>query len=142
MLDITGAAKPPDDLPGRVLQQADAQPRSAVYAENGRPLNGVRLLRKWFPDFDSETIDHPMRMMRTGDLKLIWKADVSAELFDLATDPAEQVDVGRDRPGLRNSLLADLRAWSLEVEPQIPPQAFQSRDRESLERLRALGYVE
>lgn len=142
VLEITGAAKPPDDLPGRALQQSDAQPRSAVFAENGRPVNGVRLLRKWFPDFDTETIDHPMRMIRTGDLKLIWKADLSAELFDLATDPGELVDVGRDRSGLRNSLLADLRAWSLGVEPQILPEAFQSRDRESLERLRALGYVE
>jgi hypothetical protein len=83
-----------------------------------------------------------MRMIRSGPFKLIWIAEVSAELFDLGADPGELNDVSPDRIGLRNQLLGELRSWSLGIEPRVTPRAFESRDDESLERLRALGYLE
>jgi len=142
VLDVTGIPTVDDGLEGFAMDDPGIGERPAVFAENGRPINGIRLLVKWFPDFDTAAIDHQMRMIRSGDIKLIWKADVSAELFDLESDPGELVDLAPDRPDLRNQMLSDLRSWSLGVEPRVPPQAFESRDRESLERLRALGYVE
>jgi len=142
VLDVTGIPTVDDGLEGFAMDDPGIGERPAVFAENGRPINGTRLLEKWFPDFDTAAIDHQMRMIRSGDIKLIWKADVSAELFDLESDPGELMDLAPDRPDLRNQLLSDLRSWSLGVEPRVPPQAFESRDRESLERLRALGYVE
>ena len=142
VLDVAGVPMPDEGLEGLALDEPGIRDRPAVFAENERPINGIRLLEKWFPDFDSAAVDHQMRMIRTGDFKLIWKADVSAELFDLETDPGELIDLTPTRPELRNRLLGELRSWSLGIEPRVVPQAFESRDRESLERLRALGYVE
>jgi len=142
VLEITGSQVPDDDLKGLVLDDPAVSDRTVIFAENGRPINGLRLLEKWFPDFEATAIDHQMRMIRSGDIKLIWKTGVSAELFDLETDPGELMDLGPAHPELRNRLLGDLRSWSLGIEPRVTPQAFESRDRESLERLRALGYME
>jgi arylsulfatase A-like enzyme len=142
VLEVTGSSPVAGGLSGVALGNPRAGEHTAVYAENGRPINGVRLLKKWFPDFDTSTIDHPMRMIRSGTFKLIWTADVSAELFDLEADPGELSELASARPDLRRSLLEGLRAWSLALEPRVTPHAFESRDRQSLDRLRALGYVE
>jgi arylsulfatase A-like enzyme len=142
VLEITGTRLPDDALKGVVLDDPRVRDRLSVFSENGRPINGIRLLEKRFPDFDATTIDHPMRMIRSGPFKLIWTADVSAELFDLEDDPGELRDLAPDRPDLRNRLLSELRAWSLGLEARVTPREFTSRDEKSLERLRALGYVE
>ena len=142
VLDVAGVPMADEGLEGLALDEPGIRDRPAVFAENERPINGIRLLEKWFPDFDTAAVDHQMRMIRTGDFKLIWKADVSAELFDIEADPGELIDLTPIRPELRNRFLGELRSWSLGIEPRVVPQAFESRDRESLERLRALGYVE
>jgi arylsulfatase A-like enzyme len=142
VLEITGTQSPEDTLEGLVLDDPRVRDRLSVFAENGRPINGIRLLEKRFPDFDTATIDHPMRMIRSSSFKLIWTADVSAELYELEADPGELHDLSVDRTDLRNQLLSELRSWSLGIEPRVTPKAFESRDDESLERLRKLGYVE
>jgi len=142
VLDACGVEADGAEFAGMPLGERAAAASSAVFAENGRPINGLRLLRQEFPEFDAAALDHRIRMIRSGSHKLIWKTGVSAELFDLATDPGEQQDVESALPELRDRLLGELRAWSLGVEPRQPPGAFESRDQESLERLRALGYVE
>jgi arylsulfatase A-like enzyme len=142
ILEATGLSDPGLGLPGLALDGPELSGRSMVFAENGRPINGIRLLQKWFPEFDASSIDHPMRMVRNGPFKLIWTADVSAELFDITSDPGELEDLSPDRVDLGNRLLADLRSWSLGIEPRVVPRAFESTDQESLEKLRRLGYVE
>jgi arylsulfatase A-like enzyme len=142
VLDVCGIGAVGAELPGIPLGDRAAAARAAVFAENGRPINGLELLRLEFPEFDASAIDHRIRMIRAGRHKLIWKTGVSAELFDLATDPGEHRDVESSLPELRDRLLGELRAWSVGIEPTQPARPFESRDRESLERLRALGYVE
>jgi arylsulfatase A-like enzyme len=142
VLDIVGVPAINANLPGFPLDHPAIAERPSVFAENGRPINGIKLLEKWFPEFDTGTIDHPMRMIRTDPFKLIWTSDVSAELFNVESDPGELINLSSGRPDLSNQLLAELRSWSLGVEPRATPQPFESRDEESLERLRALGYVE
>lgn len=142
VLSATGVEGVDFALAGLPLDHPGIEARSSIFAENGRPINGIRLLEKWFPDFDTATIDHPMRMIRSSSFKLIWTADVSAELYELEADPGELHDLSVDRTDLRNQLLSELRSWSLGIEPRVTPKAFESRDDESLERLRKLGYVE
>jgi arylsulfatase A-like enzyme len=142
ILEAAGLSDPGLGLPGLALDSSELSGRSIVFAENGRPINGIRLLEKWFPEFDASSIDHSMRMIRSGPFKLIWTADVSAELFDIESDPRELEDLSPTRPELGNRLLADLRSWSRGIEPRAVPRAFESTDRESLEKLRRLGYVE
>jgi arylsulfatase A-like enzyme len=131
-----------DSLPGTSLCSLRGEQRDTVFAENGRPLNGVRLLRRWFPDFDVARIDHPMRMIRTERYKLIWKVGVAAELYDLDADPAETTDLGRTDRAASDRLLVDLRTWVAGLDVATVPRRFTSRDEEGVERLRALGYVE
>jgi len=149
LVDVTPALLAACSVPDRDASGASrsngASPftRDAVYAENRRPVNGVRLLERWFPDFDASSIDHPMRMVRSGSDKLIWTADVGTELYDLDTDPGESLDLSGRRSDRRDDLLAILRQWALGQRPvagQVPEVA--GRDRENLERLRRLGYVE
>jgi arylsulfatase A-like enzyme len=115
--------------------------REEVFAENGRPINGIRLLQR-FPDFDVREIDHEMRMIRTDRHKLVWKVGRAAELYDLAADPGETTDRGDVDRELRNELLDSLRLWVAELDTTLRPGRFSSSDHESLQRLRALGYVE
>lgn len=129
-------------LSGRSLWEARGPTRTAVYAENGRPINGLEVLRRWFPAYDEANIDHPMRMVRVGRDKLIWKVGASAELYDLETDPHELEDRSASEAEVRNRLLGNLREWTAGLSGPPTAQLFKSRDAESLQRLRALGYVE
>ncbi len=131
-----------DTLPGHsLLAQAPSPERTEVFAENGRPVSGIRLLERWFPSFDTARVDHPMRMLRSSDHKLIWKVGRSAELYDLRRDPGETTDISAAEPELRARLLGELRAWAAGLDASAASE-LRSSDTESLERLRALGYVE
>jgi arylsulfatase A-like enzyme len=145
VLDTCGVLDPDDDadaaLLARSLCDGGQGHREAVFAENGRPINGIRLLQR-FPDFDVREIDHEMRMIRTAEHKLVWKVGRAAELYDMVADPGETTDLGDTDRELRNRLLDALRLWVAELDTTLRPGHFSSRDHESLERLRALGYVE
>lgn len=140
ILEICGATDP--SIVSRSLGAPTANLRHAVYAENGRPVNGLRALRRHFPNFDTASVDHPLRMLRLGRDKLIWKVGASAELYDIETDPSELVDRSSAETDIRNRLLDDLRGWATGMTGPTATRSFTSRDAESLKRLRALGYVE
>ena len=141
VLDVCGVLESGDVMLSRSLCDREARVPDSVFAENGRPINAVRLLQR-FPDFDVSTIDHEMRAVRTGRHKLVWKVGKAAELYDLVEDPQEAMDIGGIDRELRNTLLLTLREWVAGLDTSLRPGAFSSRDRENLERLRALGYVE
>ena len=129
----------PADAPGRSLLSTAAE--VAVFAENDRPLNGLELLARRFPELDRERFDHRMRMIRTGDHKLIWRPDVSAELYDVGSDPGETQDRSDADPARRDALLARLRAHEA-GRSGLLPERFRESDDRARERLRALGYVD
>jgi arylsulfatase len=83
------------------------------------------------------------RSARRGRFKLVERPRLeggySRALYDLATDPAEQVDVGAQHPEVAAALATELSAWSASIPSQAPPPV---RDEEQLEMLRALGYVD
>ncbi|HVS63765.1 MAG TPA: sulfatase [Thermoanaerobaculia bacterium] len=61
------------------------------------------------------------------------------ELYDLAEDPGERLELGARHPAVRDALLATLEAWQLQGdEPELDGEV----DAEDLEQLRALGYVD
>jgi arylsulfatase A-like enzyme len=71
---------------------------------------------------------HPydVKVLRRGATKLMWwSRDGRIQLFDLASDPGERVDLSDDRPEQATQLLGELRAWSAatsaptESDPQV-----------------------
>ena len=79
-----------------------------------------------------------LRAVRVGDWKFIEAP--RSELYSLRADPGEKADVVARQSGLAARLGAELAgiasAWS-----QVPERAAPVPDRETLERLRSLGYV-
>ncbi len=141
VLDVCGLDEVPGGPRSGAVSLAARGGRKAVFAENARPLNGIRRLRRYFPSYDARLIDHPLRMTRGERFKLIWRADRGAELYDLVSDPAESLDLATAEQARRDEMLLALRAWVATLGAPPAPR-FVSRDRESLERLRALGYLE
>ncbi len=65
------------------------------------------------------------------------------ELYDLARDPGERMDLAAREPARAAALLADLEAWGREVSARALPRAGRvALDDETMARLRALGYVQ
>ena len=62
------------------------------------------------------------------------------ELYDLASDPAETVDLSDARPVVRERLAADLERWRSSIERRDVAPADLSPERR--EALRALGYIQ
>jgi arylsulfatase A-like enzyme len=97
-----------------------APPERVILAETG-------------PDPVSETL----RSIRSGRFKLIRSAD-RVELYDVVDDPREQRNLAAARPELVAQLSARL---DRQVRRAVRPSERVLLDEESLERLRALGYV-
>ena len=75
-------------------------------------------------------------------MKLIAHRDGSAfELYDLNADPGETADVTRQRRGDLQRMRSYLEAWQENLRP-APESELQELDSETLEGLKALGYID
>ena len=81
--------------------------------------------------------------MREGRYKLIQQRDSGhALLFDLETDPGEQVDLAAREPEIVARLLLNLADWQREARAKRPtPGVAGLPDPSIVEALRALGYA-
>lgn len=117
--------------------------REFVVAGNERPLMGIGLMKERHPEFDTSLIDYRMRAIRNHNHKLIWNINVGAELYDLRTDSGELNDLADEKVGIRNELNAKLIGWMNQHPPSQKVQPLlKGRDKESLNILRSLGYIE
>lgn len=123
------------------LCNADREIRPAIFAENDRPENGLQLLRRHFPNFDTGHLNCRTRMVRTGQYKLINNVLSYMELFDLIKDPGEENDISKERKELRRRLTSTVKGWNSNMKKRAATRTFESRDAESLEKLRGLGYL-
>ena len=142
VLDITGLGDRHPEIAVRSLARPGRPPHEFVIAENDRPMNGIELMKKNFPDFDTSSIDHRMRMLRTERHKLIWWDDGRIEVYDLESDPQELEDLSASRPELSEHLLGLLDEWTKAQKAQAQPPPLDVSDPKLREQLRALGYVE
>lgn len=144
LLDVAGVLDGMQSTTDRSLANGARTPRRFVVAENERPINGIDLLRRGFPELDTTYLDHRLRMLRTDTHKLIWKDGRGVELYDLETDPGEQRDLAVTDPQTRDHLTALLVQWMSDhiAASTAPAEPFESRDARANEQLRALGYIE
>jgi arylsulfatase A-like enzyme len=79
--------------------------------------------------------------LRQGDLKLVLSGDgARCELYDLAADPYERVDLAARRPADVERLRTRLWAWYADRVPAAPPGAEGQPTPQQQDALRALGY--
>ncbi len=101
-------------------------------------LEGVRMRH---PDWDPSPFQRRLTAFFVGDHKLIWASDGRHELYDLAQDPEELVDLAATDPERLAALLDQLgqAVHSLDAFPYDEAREPEL-SREQQERLEALGY--
>jgi len=124
------------------LAREERPRRSFVVASNERPLSGIGLMKGKYPEFDTNSIDYKMRAIRTTRHKLIWNMGRNIELFELTTDADELHNLADKQVEVCKGLQKMLHDWMRQMRLHPDVTFFESRDIESLEVLRSLGYVE
>ncbi len=144
VLDLCNIRSKSERLKPAGISFADVEQQGRIFivAENERPLNGIKLMNSQFPAFNTGTIDHPMRAIRTNKHKLIWKVGLSKELYDLQADPAELNNLAPQQPEICDKLHRILVKWTEEIPSAQDTSFMEGQDPESLKILRSLGYLE
>ena len=99
----------------------------------GQPRDGVSLVNAWQPDSQAEQrealhwhLPHyhhgtPASSIRRGDWKLIeFFEDETAELYHLARDPGERINLADQYPERVREFRDALRKWRLDVRARLP----------------------
>ncbi|HEV7222647.1 MAG TPA: sulfatase [Pirellulales bacterium] len=124
---VVGAPVSSPDFFPTLLEAAGAKPQP------GQTLDGLSLMPLlrggalperalfWhYPHYGNQG-GAPGAAIRRGDWKLIeWLEDGRAELFDLAADPGEQLDLAAEQPERVAKLRAELQDWQREVGAKFP----------------------
>lgn len=75
-----------------------------------------------FPHYSNHGMQSPGGAIRSGRYKLLeYFENGSVQLFDLHNDPGEQHEISKERPGVAERLLKQLREWRIETGARIMP---------------------
>lgn len=133
-IDIAPTIEALVGLPGR--ENVDGSDVGALLGGGRRPDPPVAYAESWYPKLHFGWSE--LRSIRAGEWKYI--AAPKPELYDLRVDRAELRNVLADRPGVAARLAGELnRIASTHRSDRVEKPA--SPDPETVERLRALGYV-
>lgn len=133
-------------LPGRTLVPERFVAREVAYADVAPFLMDLRTVE--LTRGSKAGVGHfnaHLRVMHTGSLKYVWASDGQHALYDVLADPDETRNLIDARPDAARELHEKLLAWwqaqPAYVRPveDTPPQPF---DRETIDRLRSLGYLD
>ncbi len=131
ILDVAGQAEDPS-LDGRSLRRLQSLPGRAVINEAYGPQ----------PNPHHPSLPENQWAIRSGDWKLIEGDSGSPQLHDLSRDPAETSDLFRQDHPVAAGLRARLRAWRGLVARSRDSSPGGALAPDTLERLKALGYVQ
>ncbi|MFH1278985.1 MAG: sulfatase [Candidatus Eisenbacteria bacterium] len=81
------------------------------------------------------------RALVRDDWKYVWSPDEPHMLFNLEKDPAERADLLAEEPGRAAAMRAEIEAW-IRLHEGKGPEIRGALDDETLEELKALGYIE
>ncbi len=140
VVDAAGLEEIADEGPGRSwwpwLEGAGDPP--------SEPVRVVREnLKKHYAPFKRERGDRNVALVEDG-WKAIWNDEPgTVELYDLARDPDERDDVSEREPERARAMAESARDWLARCgDGAVRPTEDGDLDEDSLERLRALGYVD
>jgi arylsulfatase A-like enzyme len=130
ILDVLGQPAPAH-LQGRSLLGTETGPAPDVISESFAQAKLMQL----HPRFKRTE-----RALMSGDRKLVWSTAGKRELYDVAKDPAEQHDLCAAERATCASLQQKLEAWIASIPRTRTPD--RKLDKQSLERLKSLGYTQ
>lgn len=108
---------------------------------NHRTHPVVASLTPWTSQSESKARStQPQLAVYRDPWKLVQTADGTAELYDIREDPREHSDLATVRPDVVFELRQELRLYEDAVRPRFGTEATELDD-ETLQRLKALGYV-
>lgn len=128
-------------MEGRNLLRRNVATDRPVYAEYMRPLRQRARFEAASPGFDFDRFDRRLRSIQVGNVKLIASDRGELELYDLAGDPRERVNLAAERPEIVARLQQELARW-VRAGDTAPLQSEPALDPETVQALRELGYVE
>ena len=142
ILDVAGVPAP-EGLRGRSLLTLAS---GATRADEAAPIRvtGMRINRKKFSRSVREARGDHNLVARQGPWKSIWNIDTGTiELYRLSDDPSEDHDLAKREPQRARAMQRASERWLASCRPASPqPASGPPIDAESLERLKALGYVD
>ena len=143
LVDLCGAAGKAPTMRAETASLASKRraPLEFILAGNERPMAGIKLLQTKYPGYDWQAIDYRMRCLRAPAHKLIWNENRSVELYDLARDSAEEANLAESRADMQRQMMAVLSKSYEKMGSTKEHFMFESSDREALELLRSLGYI-
>ena len=107
--------------------------------------SGHRLVSEIYRDISwmvafGDRFDRDQKVIYDGDHKWIWDSNGAHELYDVATDPAEQNNLWGQLPDRERRLKGALTPL-IEESNQLSTLSTPELDKELKDRLRALGYI-
>ncbi|MGD1978153.1 MAG: sulfatase [Akkermansiaceae bacterium] len=107
------------DLPAMPKQHPDGQSLAKAVSEGHPPES--RALYWHFPHYSNHGMQSPCGAIRLGRFKLIeYFENGTVQLFDLESDPGEQVDLSSTKRELTKDLLEKLHRWRTSVNATMP----------------------
>ncbi|HEY9291500.1 MAG TPA: sulfatase-like hydrolase/transferase [Microlunatus sp.] len=116
---LRGGATPPDEFDSIIGELGYG---GAPYSADERPELHFPYQGRTFDELNAVTQSGGMRMVRRGDHKLTMDVDGRAELYDLARDPGELINLYDDpeQRAIRDELSADLVRWMIRIADDLP----------------------
>ena len=112
----------------------------------GDPGEERILIMESFPDLGYILTNPKMNRMERAVVRGRWKLISSSrgrrELYDMVSDPTESTELSASRADVARELDGLLQAWAASAERQKPATNVPAQDRNLLQRMRALGYVQ
>jgi arylsulfatase A-like enzyme len=138
-----------------LLQTSQTTESVPSIAEYYYPLQVFSVIRHELDEDGLRRMERYLRRLRSVRIdgwKLIWASDGSRELYHVLDDPDEEHNLAEQEPervreltALLEERLRDLAGHDFRLDQEEPPDGidgFVGLDRDTLERLRSLGYVQ
>jgi len=113
-----------------------------LVAEVARPVAFMEVLKKRFPGYDVRPLDRRQKAFIRLPWKLLWDSRGGDELFNLEIDPQETISFREAEFETYRKMLSELDQYRERYPAGLDkPAPLPAMDRETLEKLRSLGYV-
>jgi arylsulfatase A-like enzyme len=117
--------------------------RDTVYAEYDNPIEMLNdVLGTDVDQIRPGRFDRRLKSLARGRYKLIWSSDGTLELFDIEADPGETRNLVNDRAELVGEMSIALADWLESLEVVADRDDAPMLDQDTLDALKALGYVQ